>query len=616
MDVFEYLPQLIVAYDGNDKFANLIHVSKSNKDNDYYCPCCGGIVKPRALHSKKEQSHYYHKTGKCSKESQLHFFCKNWLFEKGSKFCINGDIFKVDSIDIEKSWPTKFGDYKPDITVYTTSGKIIYFEMFFSNRKNGDDYFCKWDALGNDVVEVNIKEYMFKTDEDVIPSFAYLYHDSICYSKSYVKKDLYANTIARIKDNLTRQKMLNYKSRNEQLDWFWQKVRLNESKDSILDSVKCMDYEDMVSCYSIIKRKQCVSYLKDEILEIINKKVVSEVRESLNLPYDENVYFDLIHIHGRTYEAGIRLDIKTTHISYNKFRYKCLYYDKRKYSFEHTTIVFSKNVHDAKEVIILGEQLNEFNNIFRKTLKFKDMLLNFEDKLSEFEGDKYKIRINNDYCTVLSKTQDGRFEVVLDKFQLNNYEINSLSDAIQNGIQERKNEEFLKTILSNEKYQSEIRSLKNYKGFEYQVSVTHKKSTWNHEKDGIYLKLYVNKNCEYNEMIQPNFYGFIAGINKCKVLLDNFVKEYDILIKIVGQINACKNGFWKAKLSFDFWGNPEIKINQTYIESIWTESHVLLHDFYSLTKQDIISKLENAMHSVLKNMEKYGCYIMEVKDNG
>lgn len=28
MDIFEYLPQLIVAYDSDDKFANLIHVKK------------------------------------------------------------------------------------------------------------------------------------------------------------------------------------------------------------------------------------------------------------------------------------------------------------------------------------------------------------------------------------------------------------------------------------------------------------------------------------------------------------------------------------------------------------------------------------------------------------
>lgn len=121
MDIFEYLPQLIVAYDGNDKFANLIHVKKANKDDDYYCPCCGGNVKPRALDSTKEQSHYYHISGKCTKESQLHFFIKNWLFEKGSQFFINDVLYEVDFIEIEKTYNTPFGDYRPDVTVHTSS---------------------------------------------------------------------------------------------------------------------------------------------------------------------------------------------------------------------------------------------------------------------------------------------------------------------------------------------------------------------------------------------------------------------------------------------------------------------------------------------------------------
>ena len=125
MDIFEYLPQLIVAYDSNDKFANLIHVQKSDKEKTYYCPCCGGIVKPRALDSNKEQSHYYHVTGKCTKESQLHFFCKNWLFEKGSKFYINNELYEVKAVDIEKTYSTPFGDYRPDVTVCTTSRKTI-----------------------------------------------------------------------------------------------------------------------------------------------------------------------------------------------------------------------------------------------------------------------------------------------------------------------------------------------------------------------------------------------------------------------------------------------------------------------------------------------------------
>ena len=321
MDIFEYLPQLIVAYDGNDEFANLIHVKKADKDNNYFCPCCGGTVKPRALDSTKEQSHYYHITGKCTKESQLHFFCKNWLFEKGSKFYIDDNLFEVDSIDIEKIWNTQFGDYKPDITVYTTSGTIIYFEMFFSNRKTGDDYFCKWNALGHDVVEVNIKEYMFKTDEKVIPIFKYLYHDGVCYSKTYEKRDLYANTIARIKREFTRQKVFNYKARIEQLDWFWKSIQSNDTRESILEILSAMSYEDLLSCYEIIKRKQCVLYLKNDVINMINQKVLDKVRKTLDLPHDENVYFDLKHIRGRTYEAGIRLNLQTEHIIYDDLYY-------------------------------------------------------------------------------------------------------------------------------------------------------------------------------------------------------------------------------------------------------------------------------------------------------
>ena len=74
----------------------------------------------------------------------------------------------------------------------------------------------------------------------------------------------------------------------------------------------------MVSCYEIIKRKQCVSYLKKDVLNIINQKVILDVRKTIDLPYNENVYFDLGHVKGRTYEAGIRLNLKTEHISYIK----------------------------------------------------------------------------------------------------------------------------------------------------------------------------------------------------------------------------------------------------------------------------------------------------------
>ena len=425
MDIFEYLPQLIIAYDGNDEFANLIHVKKADRDKEYYCPCCGGIVKPRALDSNKEQSHYYHVSGKCTKESQLHFFCKNWLFEKGSKFYIGEILHEVNFIEIEKTEHTPFGDYRPDITVTTTDGQVIYFELFFTNRKTGDDYFCKWNYLGNDVVEINIKEYMIKTDITTIPHFNYLYHNGVCYSKPYVKRDLYANTIARIKHELTRQSVLNYKARIEQLDWFWQKIINKDSHEEILKAISCMEYDDMVSCYEIIKRKQCVKYLKDDILNTINQKVISDVRKTLDLPYNDTMYFDLKHIRGRTYNAGIHLKIKTKHITYDDVF--CGDY--------HWNIVFRKQIFNPDELNIISKQ-NEFyeycievlEKVYIEAKKIKEKILNYELELLKFENDGYKIRVQNNCHTVL-KNNSGKYEIFLDDCYIP-FNVNELREKI------------------------------------------------------------------------------------------------------------------------------------------------------------------------------------------
>lgn len=614
MDIFEYLPQLIVAYDGNDEFANLIHIKKADKDNDYYCPCCGGIVKPRALDSGKEQSHYYHKTGKCTKESQLHFFCKNWLFEQGSKFYINDKLFEVSSIDVEKAYSTPFGSYKPDISVNTTSGVTIYFEMFFSNRKTGDDYFCKWNYLGNDVVEINIKEYMFKTDFSSIPIFTYLYHDGVCYSKTYEKRDLYATTIAKIKRELTRQKVLNYRARIEQLDWFWQKIRNNETRESILETVEAMEYEDMLSCYSIIKQKQCVSYLKNDVLNIINQKVIADVRESLGLPYDENVYFDLKHIRGRTYEAGIRLNIKTSHITYNDFYIHC-----DEYRFDRTNdypkIVFRKNIHTKKEIVIPEEAIVKLKQNFEDTVEYKEKLINYDTALSALEGDDYKIRVKNNIHTVLAKVHSENFEVLFNDYYTREFDTEELYNQIHYKIKEMKDKEYVNAILNDDDCLLMISNLQNYKNFGCQASVEYEGNKQRIEKSGVHFKLYVYTKCIYDKVLESNFDDFIRTIDDCKQKIDDFIKDYGVLISLVDRINNCKNGFWEAEFLFDYGDCPKIKVDQKRIEAksyyYSTFEKINLCDFTSLSEEDIVLMLENAMKKVIKNMEKYGCRVME-----
>ena len=612
MDIFEYLPQLIVAYDGNDEFANLIHVKKANKDNNYFCPCCGGNVKPRALDSTKEQSHYYHVTGKCTKESQLHFFCKNWLFDEGSKFYVDNSLFEVKSIEIEKPFETPFGKYIPDVTVHTTTGIDIYFEMFFTNRKTGDDYFCKWDYLGNDVVEVNIKEYMFKTDTDTIPTFTYLFHDGTCYSEPYIKRDLYANTIARIKHELTRQKVLNYKARIEQLDWFWQEIRNNKSREEILNVIDNMEYDDMVSCYEIIKRKQCVSYLKNDVLDLINQKVISEVRDSLELPHDENIYFDLEHVKGRTYKAGIRLNIKTEHITYDKLISTHKYWMSFDSIKGFPKIVFSKNIFNKSEIIISDKDTKELLMVYDDVKKLQKRLLKREDIILSLEKDIYKIRMNNDLYTVLFKT-DGKFETLFENKHVDIHDINELINEINKEIDSRENKTFLNNLFDLDEYKSFLSYIKKINDIDICIDI---EDYIGRLKNGIRLQLVICGRKFYDNELKRDINDFMEHVQKCKSKIQDFIKTHQIILNIVSQINNCSNNYWEANFLFDHNGYPVISVDQKYFvpKRYTTFERVILNNSLVFVKTDIICELEKAMHQVMKNMERCGYRVLEVRN--
>ena len=604
MDSFEYLPQLIVAYDGDDQFANLIHVQKANKDNNYLCPCCGGIVKPRALDSTKEQSHYYHVTGKCTKESQLHFFCKNWLFKNGSQFYIEDELYTVQSIEVEKQYDTEFGKYIPDITVHTTFGKDIFFEMFFSNRKTGDDYFCKWYELGNDVVEIDIKEYMFKINEDMIPKFKYLYHDGICYSKSYIKRDTYASTIAKVKRNLSRQEILNYKIRIAKLDSFWQLIVKNESKEDILKAVSEMIYDDMVLCYSIIKRKHCVSYLKDEVKNLINQKVISEVRKKIDLPYDGNVYFDLEHLQGRTYITGIKVNLETNHITYSKvFNFSESCFPK---------IVFKKNLLTIEEFTFLEDndvnKLKKIRNVFDECVDIKNQLLAYEDELADFESDSYKIKMNNDLYTVLLLSESKNEILFQDKHIC--MEIKDLSQAINNELHKRECKEFLKDLFNSDEYQTFISECNHYQGIDVNVNIKL------NEFDGcIDFVLSACGKCIVLDHLEPNMDDFLLKTEECKKSIAEFIEKYSIIVSYVNKINSSKNNLWKADLFIDRYGDIGTRVDQTvFIPHKHMTFEKVYIDYDSLyDEENLIGLLKDALKGVMKNMERCGYRLLEVR---
>ena len=217
------LPQLIVALDSLNDDANYVHILDAKENTNYYCPCCKGIVKPRAYKKDKNyqvQSHYYHEIGGCNEETFVHYICKTWLFEKGCKFIVNNVQYEVENIDIEKTLHTSFGDYRPDIIVATTVGKIFYFEIKTANKKT-ELYAPKWDELGNDVVEVDTRYFINQKYKNDIPVFNLIYSDGECFIKSYSRND-YEDIIAKRKLEWKRQDKLNYKIQWERLDWFWE----------------------------------------------------------------------------------------------------------------------------------------------------------------------------------------------------------------------------------------------------------------------------------------------------------------------------------------------------------------------------------------------------------
>lgn len=279
MEIIERdLPQLIVGLDSLDDSANYIHIVDAKENTNYYCPCCKGLIKPRAYKKGIEyqvQPHFYHETGGCSDESYIHYICKNWLFEKGCKFIVNSFECEVENIEIEKTLHTSFGDYRPDVIVTTTIGKVFYFEIKTTNKKN-ELYIPKWDELGNDVVEVDTRYFINQKYQNEIPEFSLIYSDGICFIKSYSKTD-YEETIAKRKLEWKRQDKLNYKIQWERLDWFWvemQKYKQGEkSLDDVFFAFSKLDLFDKEICFDLLKKQSCIKGNNQNFRDIINQEV-------------------------------------------------------------------------------------------------------------------------------------------------------------------------------------------------------------------------------------------------------------------------------------------------------------------------------------------------------
>ena len=536
------LPQLIVALDSLNDDANYVHILDAKENTDYYCPCCKGIVKPRAYKKDKNyqvQAHYYHETGGCNEETFVHYICKTWLFEKGCKFIVNNIQYEVENIEVEKTLHTSFGDYRPDIVVTTTVEKIFYFEIKTTNKKT-ELYAPKWDELGNDVVEVDTRYFINQKYKNGIPKFNLIYSDGVCFIKSYSRTD-YEGTIAKRKLEWKRQDKLNYKIQWERLDWFWiemQKYIVGESTDeNVLESFNKLDYSDKLWCYYTIKRKSCVD-LKEPFKNNINQHFLNMLDSLKN----DKISILLKQVSPKIYEVQCRIEF--------------LYLDYTLFEEETTKVKVQKGdilSLDYEEDIRKGfsrlqEHIKQCENILKRVKHISNLSYvksiaphshwvseqyNFHNLYFDIEFEDYihnkSIKEKIGETSIVSRNISESF--IEEKY--NKYKNDKLVDL--------ENEIIKTALMNNQLYQNVISELTDicnqYDYLKIRVSNDYRRITL---LNGCTLVF------EYEYYKQDLFGEFENDIRELFVeYINKQIEQYEKIVEYVELVNACKNKMWK-----------------------------------------------------------------------
>lgn len=291
-----------------DKKGNYIYIKDADRETKYYCPCCNKEVNTIAIDDDIDYimpPHYRHYPNQsCSGESLAHWVYKMWLFDKGSQFYVsNGlkkDLHIVKSINIENTYTTDYGGYRPDLTITTTYDKIFYFELNFSNPKRSDDYFCKWSQLNNDVIEVDVKKLLKESLNNKIPTFRLIYSEGICFDDKYNKRDTFAGIANKLhirKEEIKRQDMLNYKATWEKLDWFFDSIKMYKAMKStmhdVINSFSDVPFEEMELCFNIVKNISCIDN-NDGFRKIINAEFSKNINQFIENKLSNDNYITSI----------------------------------------------------------------------------------------------------------------------------------------------------------------------------------------------------------------------------------------------------------------------------------------------------------------------------------
>lgn len=618
-----YQPQLIVGYDTLGDLGDLVHISKAIPGKDYYCPCCGGVIRARAKESDLIQEHFYHLNGNCDSESQIHFMYKNWLMKENSKFYVEDDLYEVDHIDIEKSWDTSLGIYRPDITVYTTDNKRLFLELYFTSNKD-ENYIYKWQELDSDVVEVDIKK-MMTLDKIDTPRFEYLYHDGQFYKKEYHKGNLYANTIGARKEEIRRQDYLNYKAHWEKLDWFYKLLREiatieednGHSQDQMLESFKQLDLDDMYPCYENIKRTNCVKLYASDCKSLINNTVIKELEKKIHTLFSGE-HYEIKKESPYIWNFRIKYEVNNNHIFYRVDVWRCLKFRGSLFKFEHIQSVlkelelYSARIKNMKAIVNKSNKiLSNYENNYGIRIRIKKAEMCNVSELHIMIYDPYKDEFVDiikpeefdpkNYCCIedlikhLDKIND---KVNFIEFKNNIQQTNLLKEWISN-LDVTKIENELLTYIDDDIIQ-----------FFTKYSITpklmiKKPYKYNHT---MVLSLYLanksiwEKKYHSKDEITDDKQEWIQSIKDNMSIYRQMIKDNT---DIINKINNCKNGYWKARLVTHtnvFDNNYTLSIDIYNTEKLCS---VICHNKVKW-QENIIDAICKGMHSIITGFENYG----------
>lgn len=444
----------------NGNIVTIDEINEENKNENYSCPVCGSELKPKAIKSKQVSSHFAHiDSSKCNSETMIHWWFKHKFLEVGDAFTVTSDEerqYVVKEVKVEQSYQVTDNTYKPDVTIFTDCGKVIYFEMAFSNKKNVKDYLDIWLELKNIVVEIDIKQLMFKSE---IPAFKALFYEGKCFNIK--KNDKYYNTIGRYKEEKLKGKFdSELKERIRKLDWFWNDVLKYKKGDFeieyMIELIDSIDKEDKSVIIEVLKKQKCLT-IYEEYVKVKLEKYYNEITHYFDEFYPYEFYsISKIDIgYGKILlEPQIKLSIKDSMYHY--------VYEINEFTIGQIKNKISKNINDVV-INMKNKSTLEFakrNEILKSAisdvdLKYKevDNLYHFYDR---FTYDRF-VNLSYNYHTLIDFMLPEEIIYSDDRVKIYEYIVNKIEKYMVT-VEPFDNLNFIEDTLNkiSEKYNNTI----------------------------------------------------------------------------------------------------------------------------------------------------------------